>query len=73
VPVFSPSATSFTEFVSGAAGLVVVVSGAFAGMARSVAVLRRLPAEDVDRATAIGFLAGAAIATMVLAGSLVGG
>jgi uncharacterized protein YjeT (DUF2065 family) len=59
-------ATSFTDLANGAAGLVVVVSGVFAGVARSLAILRGVSAERIERATATGFLARAAIAMLVL-------
>lgn len=68
-----PSATSVTDLANGAAGLVVVMSGVLAGVARSLAILRELPAKTVDRATAIGFLAGAVAAMLILASSLIGG
>lgn len=64
----SAPAPSVTELLDGAAGLVVVLSGLFAGLARSVAVLGGLSTKYVERATAVGFLLGAvlAIAGMVL-------
>lgn len=67
----SSSATSITELVNGAAGLVVVMSGLFAGATRSLAILRGHPAEAVDRVTAMGFLAGAGVAMLILIGELI--
>ena len=61
-----PSTTSVTELANGAAGLVVVVSGVLAGMARSFAILCGFSVAAVERATAIGFLAGAAFAMAML-------
>jgi len=62
----SPPAASVTELANGAAGLVVVVSGVLAGVARSFAILSGFSASAVERATAIGFLAGAALAMTML-------
>jgi len=58
----SAPAPTFTELLNGAAGLVVVLSGLFAGLARSLAVLSGLSTEYVERVTAIGFLLGAVLA-----------
>lgn len=69
----SSSETSITELVNGAAGLVVVMSGLLAGVTRSLAILAGLPAEDVDRVTAMGFLAGAGVAMVMLSGELIWG
>jgi hypothetical protein len=68
----SAPAPSFTDLVNGAAGLVVVLSGLVAAATRSVAILYGWPEKAVERATAIGFLAGAGIAVLVLGISLVG-
>jgi hypothetical protein len=68
--MFSPSTTSVTEFVNGAAGLVVVMSGLLAGVGRSLAILLGLSAKQVERVTALGFLAGAVAAVPILVGSL---
>jgi hypothetical protein len=62
----APTTTSVTELANGAAGLVVVVSGVLAGVARSFAILCGFSAAAVERATAIGFLAGAALAMAML-------
>lgn len=55
-----------TSFVAGAAGVVVVLSGVFAGIARAYAVLCGAPSDDVERSTAIGFLVGAVLAVVLL-------
>lgn len=65
------ASASITEILNGAAGLVVVMSGLLAGVVRSLAVLTGLPAEDVDRVTAMGFLTGAGVAMMMLSGELI--
>lgn len=67
-----PSSTSLTELLNGAAGLVVVMSGVLAGVTRSLAILLGFSAERVERVTAIGFLIGAASATVILGGTLIG-
>jgi hypothetical protein len=69
----SSTAASISEFASGAGGLIVVMSGLSAGGTRSLAILLRLPAGDVDRVTAVGFLAGAAVAMVILIGELIWG
>jgi hypothetical protein len=58
---------SLTELINGAAGLITVVGGLVAATCRSFAILRRLRPETVDRVTAAGFLAGAAVAAVLLA------
>ena len=68
--MFSSPATSITELVNGAAGLVVVLSGLLAGGTRSLAILLGSSSKRVERATALGFLAGAALAMAVLVGNL---
>lgn len=45
-----------TEAANGIAGLVAVVSGIAAGIARSLATLLDRPREGVDRTTAVAFL-----------------
>lgn len=67
----SSLAASITELVNGAAGLVVVMSGVFAGGTRSLAILLRVPTEDVDRVTAVGFLVGAGVAMVILVNELI--
>jgi dienelactone hydrolase len=66
------SSASITEVLNGAVGLVVVMSGLLAGVTRSLAILAGLSAKDVDRVTAMGFLAGAGVAMMMLSGDLIG-
>jgi hypothetical protein len=66
----SSLATSITELVNGAAGLVVVLSGLLAATARSVTILLGFSSEHVERATAVGFLTGAMVALTVLGGNL---
>jgi hypothetical protein len=51
---------TLTEFASSSAGTIVVITGLFAGCARAWAVLRRLPADRIERATAVGFAIGGA-------------
>jgi hypothetical protein len=68
--MFSSPATSITELVNGAAGLVVVLSGLFAGGTRSLAILLGFPSDGVERATALGFLAGTVLAMAVLVANL---
>jgi hypothetical protein len=63
-------ATPATELINEVAGLVVVLSGVLAGVTRSLAILRRSTTEAVDRATAVGFLAGAVFAVVILVASL---
>lgn len=63
-------ATPATELINEVAGLVVVLSGVLAGVTRSVAILRGSAADAIDRATAVGFLAGAAFAVVTLVASL---
>jgi hypothetical protein len=70
--VSSPLPTSITELVSGAAGLIAVVSGLVAAATRSVTILGGLSAETIDRLTAVGFLVGAVLANAIL-GIEVGG
>jgi len=57
---------SLTELLNGAGGFILVASGVIAGAARSVAVLRGMSADRVERATAGGFLTGAALALSVI-------
>jgi hypothetical protein len=66
----SASTTPLTDLVSGAAGVVVVLSGVFAGIARANAVLIGASPGQVERATAVGFLAGATLAVLLLIGDL---
>jgi hypothetical protein len=66
----SASTTSLTDLVSGAAGVVVVLSGVFAGIARAYAVLIGASPGQVERATAVGFLVGATLAVVLLIGDL---
>jgi hypothetical protein len=61
----SSSAPSITELANGVAGLVVM-SGLFAGVSRSLAILRGLSTAAVDRMTAIGFLVGTVFAMVIL-------
>jgi membrane associated rhomboid family serine protease len=64
------STTPLTDLVSGAAGVVVVLSGVIAGIARAYAVLIGASPDRIERATAIGFLIGAALAALLLFGNL---
>ncbi|HEY5708558.1 MAG TPA: hypothetical protein VIS51_04120 [Solirubrobacterales bacterium] len=66
----SASTAPLTDLVSGAAGVVVVLSGVFAGIARAYAVLCGADPDRVERATAVGFLVGAALAVVLLIGDL---
>jgi len=68
----SAPAPSLTDLVNGAAGLVVVLSGLVAAATRSVAILYGRSEKAVERATAVGFLAGAGIAVLVLGIGLLG-
>lgn len=70
--MYLPSATSVTDLANGAAGLVVVFSGVLAGVARSMAILMRVSDEHIERATATGFLLGAAIALLILTSEALG-
>jgi hypothetical protein len=45
------------------------MSGLLAGVGRSLAILLGLSAKQVERVTALGFLAGAAAAMPILVGS----
>lgn len=65
-------ATSITDLVNGAAGLVVVLSGLLAATGRSVAVLLGFPSECVEQITAAGFLVGAGAAILLLVGHVNG-
>lgn len=58
------------DLASAIAGVIVVLSGVFAGIARAYAVLSGAPPGQVERATAIGFLAGAVLAVLLLLGNL---
>jgi hypothetical protein len=53
-----------TEFVSGIAGTVVVMTGTLAGCARAWAILRRFPPERVELITAAGVVFGAVAAIL---------
>jgi hypothetical protein len=57
---------SLVELLDGAVGLTAVFSGLAAGGVRSLAVLWRASEKTTDRLTAVGFVAGMAIALMVL-------
>lgn len=48
----------------------MVLSGVFAGIARAYAVLCGADPDRVERATAVGFLIGAALAVVLLVGDL---
>jgi hypothetical protein len=50
----------------------VVLSGVFAGIARAYAVLHRASPDQIERATAVGFLLGVALAMVLLVGDLTG-
>jgi hypothetical protein len=63
----SAPAPSLTELLNGAAGLVVVLSGLFAGFGRSVAVVTGASRQHVELATAVGFLVGAFLAVSLMA------
>ena len=63
----SAPAPSLTELVNGAGGLVVILSGLVAAATRSVVVLAGWSEKAVERATAVGFLLGAAAAIVLLA------
>jgi hypothetical protein len=58
VLIFALSAV-LTEFISGIAGSMVVVTGVAAGSARAWAVLRKSPHERIEWMTAVGFALGA--------------
>jgi hypothetical protein len=62
----SASPTTLTDFISGGAGVVLALSGVFAGIARAYAVLGRASPDRVERATALGFLVGAILALLLL-------
>jgi len=68
--MFPASTTPLTDLVSGAAGVVVVLSGVFAGIARAYAVLIGASPSRIERATAVGFLIGATLAALLLLGNL---
>jgi len=59
------SQAALTEFASGSAGTVVVITGALAGCTRAWAVLRKFSADRIEYATAGGFAVGA-VATILL-------
>jgi hypothetical protein len=61
---------TLTDFVSGAAGVVVVLSGVFAGIARAYAVLTDAEPNEIERATAVGFIVGTVLAVALLVGEL---
>jgi hypothetical protein len=69
----SATATPLTDLVSGTAGVVVILSGVFAGIARAYSVLIGATPSQVERATAVGFLAGAALAVFLLGSDLLWG
>lgn len=62
------TATPFTDLISVTAGVVVILSGVFAGIARVYAILRGAAPDRVERVTAVGFLVGAALAVVLLEG-----
>lgn len=59
VPQHIVTLATLTEAVSGSAGTVILITGAFAGCFRAGAVLRRATPEEVEWVTAIGFMSGA--------------
>jgi hypothetical protein len=61
---------TLTEFISGAAGVVVVLSGIFAGIARAYAVITGATPDEIERATAVGFVVGTVLAVALLVGEL---
>jgi len=50
---------TLTEFASGSAGTIVVITGTFAGCARTIAILRKWPEWRIEWMTAVGFVVGA--------------
>lgn len=61
---------ALTDFISGAAGVVVVLSGVFAGIARAYAVLTDAEPKEIERATAVGFIVGTLLAVALFVGEL---
>jgi hypothetical protein len=55
------------DFVSDAAGMMIVLTGLAAGALRTVAVLGESSSERIEWMTALGFVGGAAISTVFLA------
>jgi hypothetical protein len=55
------------EAVSGAIGTLLVSTGFVAGALRSLAVLRRYPAERVEWVTAAGFAGGLVLVLVIYA------
>jgi hypothetical protein len=68
-----PIAGVFTEVVSSASGTMIVVTGLFAGVARTLAILKGVPPDEVERMTAVGFALGAAVMVPVFIIDLVWG
>jgi hypothetical protein len=55
----------FTDFVSGAAGIVILVTGVSAGTMRALAVLLDVTPSQVEWMTAAGFVTGICISLIV--------
>jgi hypothetical protein len=70
VSVVPSSTGTLTDFISGAAGVVVVLSGVFAGIARAYAVLIGAEPKEIERATAAGFVVGTVLAVALFMGEL---
>jgi hypothetical protein len=64
---FFPVAGLLVEAISGIAGTFVLATGLAAGALRAWAVLRESTSERVERATAVGFVVGAALGAGILA------
>jgi hypothetical protein len=63
----TPLAGLIVEMVSGTIGTLLVSTGFVAGALRSLAVLRRYPAERVEWVTAAGFAGGLVLAVVIYA------
>lgn len=63
----------FTDLVSGAAGVIVLVTGVFAGAMRALAILLGATPGQIEWMTAAGFAAGLGISLAVFALDLLWG
>jgi hypothetical protein len=69
MPLVTPDVAvlaTLTEFASGSAGTIVVITAVLAGWFRAWAVLSGFPTERIERVTASGFLAGIVIMLLLV-------
>jgi hypothetical protein len=57
---------TLTEFASGSAGTIMVITGTFAGCARTIAILRKWPDKRIEWMTAVGFVVGAFVMLLLV-------